>query len=415
MITNKINRYFPYILIYMCYYTNLPIKLEELTMIIFIIWCILEKKIFKLKLNLNIIGVISLLGSISLIQSYKNNYPIDRVLEQLLIITVMFMGYDLLFKKYGYKKLFRIYLKISYFICVLALIQFLVYFFLKIDILRYPIGCNNRALPVLAYNIARVRSIAYEPGWFAQTLIPAVIYSFEVLIKSKRAQKKYIIIILVFFMTMSSGALVVIPIYFIITRLKNIKQALIITPLIIGIAHLTEGIWKSRVQDTVMNLKKLDTGIFFDINASSFAILSNLYVALNNGSLLLGIGLGNHPYSYFRNFIDRKVGVYHFYGLNAMDAYSLLTRMISEIGMFSSVLILLFLIININIKNNIRSIINIGAFCGILSFLIRGGLYTRFGTTFIIILFFYTGKIERSNRRGYKRKREVKNGINNIG
>lgn len=129
MITNKINRYFPYILIYMCYYTNLPIKLEELTMIIFIIWCILEKKIFKLKLNLNIIGVISILGSISLIQSYKNNYPIDRVLEQLLIITVMFMGYDLLFKKYGYKKLFRIYLKISYFICVLALIQFLVYFF----------------------------------------------------------------------------------------------------------------------------------------------------------------------------------------------------------------------------------------------------------------------------------------------
>lgn len=45
MITNKINRYFPYILIYMCYYTNLPIKLEELTMIIFIIWCILEKNI----------------------------------------------------------------------------------------------------------------------------------------------------------------------------------------------------------------------------------------------------------------------------------------------------------------------------------------------------------------------------------
>lgn len=411
MIINKINKYFPYVLIYMCYYTNLPIKLEELTMISFIIWCILGKKNVQFKLNLTIAGIISILGSISLIQSYKNCYPIDRVLEQLLIISVMFIGYDLLFKKYGYKKLFRIYLKISYFICLLALVQFVVYFFLKIDILRYPIGCNSRVLPILTSNIARVRSIAYEPGWFAQTLIPAVIYSFEILIKSKRFQIKYIIIIIIFFMTMSSGALVAIPIYFVITRIRRVKQILIITPLMMGILYLSQNIWYHKVQDTFMSLKKLDTGIFFDINASSFAILSNLYVALNNNNLLLGIGLGNHPYSYFRNFIDRKIGVYHFYGLNAMDAYSLLTRMISELGLIFSVLILLFSITNINFKNNIKSIINIGAFCGILSFLIRGGLYTRFGTTFIIMLFFYTGK---TKEKGYKIKRGIKNDISNI-
>ncbi|WP_432205372.1 hypothetical protein ACQ9ZF_09160 (plasmid) [Cetobacterium somerae] len=417
MIEKKINKYFPYILIYMCYYTNLPIKLEELIMILFIIWCVLEKKVFGLKLNLKILGLIGSLGLVSLIQSYKNSYPINRVIEQIVIIGVMFMGYDLLFKKYGYRKLFRIYLRITYFICLLAIVQLIAYFFLKIDILRYPIGCNIRELPTLGSRIARVRSIAYEPGWFAQTLIPSVIYSFEVLIKSKRFQKKYIVIIIVFFMTMSTGALAVIPVYFLLTKLKGLKQILITTPIIVLVTYLTREVWLSRVEDTISSLKYLSKGLFYNINASSFAILSNLYVALNNNSLFFGVGLGNHPYSYFRNFINRKIGVYHFYGLNAMDAYSLLTRMISETGLFFSIVIILYITFNVNLKNNIKSLINIGAFCGILSFLIRGGLYTRFGTAFIIMLFFYTKKNSKNSRytsRRYKVVKEVKNGLNNI-
>ncbi|MGL5646403.1 MAG: hypothetical protein ACRDDY_01015 [Clostridium sp.] len=383
-------------------------------MISFIIWCILGEKNVQFKLNLTIAGIISILGSISLIQSYKNYYPIDRVLEQLLIIIVMFIGYDLFFKKYGYKKLFRIYLRVSYFICLLALLQFVVYFFLKIDILRYPIGCNNRVLPILTSNIARVRSVAYEPGWFAQTLIPSVLYSLEVLIKSKRFQKRYLIIIIVFFMTMSSGALVIIPVYFILKKLKTMKQIFITIPLLISIVYLSQGIWYSKIQETLVNFESLKTGVFFNINASSFAILSNLYVALNNDNLLLGVGLGNHPYSYFRNFIDRKIGVYYFYGLNAMDAYSLLTRMISELGIIVCFLFLLFIIRNLYLRENTRSIINIGAFCGILSYLIRGGLYTRFGTTFIIMLFFYTGKNMKYVKKYYTKKSEVKNDFNNI-
>ncbi|WP_403559078.1 hypothetical protein ACIE8Z_03480 (plasmid) [Cetobacterium somerae ATCC BAA-474] len=402
MITNMINRYFPYILIYMCYYTNLPVKLEELTMIIFITWYILEKKFFELKLNLNIIGIISVVGSISLIQSYKNNYPVDRVLDQLLVIVVMFIGYDLLFKKYGYKKLFSIYLKVSYFICLLGILQFLVFIFLKIDILKYPIGSSYKALPMLKYGIPRIRSVAYEPGWLAQTLVPAVIYSLEVLKISRKLQKKYLVIIFVFFMTMSTGALISIPLYFILVKFKNRKEIMssIFTVIILG--WLTKDAWINKVIDTLSSLKKLQTGVFHDINASSFAILSNLYVALNNKNLFFGVGLGNHPYSYFRNFIDKKIGVYHFYGLNAMDAYSLLTRIISELGIVWTLLFIISLIMNINLKNNIKSIINIGAFLGIFSFLIRGGLYTKFGTTFILLLFYYT-------RKQRQRSREVQN------
>ncbi|ERT67814.1 hypothetical protein HMPREF0202_02269, partial [Cetobacterium somerae ATCC BAA-474] len=349
-----------------------------------------------------IIGIISVVGSISLIQSYKNNYPVDRVLDQLLVIVVMFIGYDLLFKKYGYKKLFSIYLKVSYFICLLGILQFLVFIFLKIDILKYPIGSSYKALPMLKYGIPRIRSVAYEPGWLAQTLVPAVIYSLEVLKISRKLQKKYLVIIFVFFMTMSTGALISIPLYFILVKFKNRKEIMssIFTVIILG--WLTKDAWINKVIDTLSSLKKLQTGVFHDINASSFAILSNLYVALNNKNLFFGVGLGNHPYSYFRNFIDKKIGVYHFYGLNAMDAYSLLTRIISELGIVWTLLFIISLIMNINLKNNIKSIINIGAFLGIFSFLIRGGLYTKFGTTFILLLFYYT-------RKQRQRSREVQN------
>lgn len=398
MIENKIYKYFPYILIYMCYYTNLPIKLEEILMIIFIIFYILKKNFFYLYLNLKIVGLIGIIGSISLVQSYKNNYPVDRVLEQILIIAVMFIGYDLLFKKYGYKKLFSIYLKVSYFVCLLGILQLLIFIVLKIDILKYPIGCSSKALPMLKYGIPRIRSIAYEPGWLAQTLIPAVIYSFEILKKSKRIQKKYLLIIIVFFMTMSSGALVAIPLYFILVKLKNRKGIPLSIFSVIILGWLTKNIWMNKVMDTFLSLKKLEIGVFHNINASSFAILSNLYVALNNKNIFLGVGLGNHPYSYFRNFVNKKIGIYHFYGLNAMDAYSLLIRMVSELGIIWVILFIISLIININLKNNIKSIINLGAFLGVFSFLIRGGLYTKFGTTFIILLFYYTGKQRARNR-----------------
>lgn len=386
----KINIYFVYTLIYMCYYTNLPIKLEEITMCLFLIWSILNKKIFRIKFNLKMVFVIIILGTLSLIQGYKNDYPINRILEQVSIILVMYLGYDQLFKKYGYKNLFYIYFRITYFVCLLGLVQFIFYFIFKVDIFSYPVGSNSRMIPVIIKNIIRIRSVAYEPGWLAQTMLPAVIYSIEVLISSKRMQRKYIIVILVFFMTMSSGAMIVLPIYFIITRLKSIKDFFLGIGLIWAIGYLTKNIWSEKLIETISGLAGLKTGVFLNLNASSFAILSNLYVALNNNNLLLGVGLGNHPYSYYRNFKDLKIGVYHFYGLNSMDAYSLFSRIISELGLIFGISCLIILIIKRNKNNNLKALINNCSFIAILSFFLRGGLYTRFGTTFIILLFVNT-------------------------
>lgn len=382
----------PYVFIYTIYYTNLPIKLEELLMLIYLGYYFLNEKILFFKINYKLLFLIMTLGLISIFKVIGNGYPLIRCLEQIILLLVMFLGFDKFFENYGYEKLFDIYLKITCFISILGIFQFIIYLFFKIDIFPYPIGCNSRVLPTFGSDLARIRSIAYEPGWLAQTMLPACIYSIENIIRNKKTKINYLIILLAFFMTQASAAFIVVPIYFFITRfkkpaLKNILKVSIAIPL--GL-FLTQSIWWNKYIDTIQSFKSLKTGIFENINASSFAILSNLYVALNNDNLFFGTGLGTHPYSYLRNFKNLETGVYYFYGLNAMDAYSLATRIVSEMGVVILALFIIFIIVYLNFDDSNKGIINRCALAGILSFFLRGGLYTKFGTAFIIILFFKT-------------------------
>lgn len=382
----------PYVFIYTIYYTNLPIKLEELLMLIYLGYYFLNEKILFFKINYKLLFLIMTLGLISIFKVIGNGYPLIRCLEQIILLLVMFLGFDKFFENYGYEKLFDIYLKITCFISILGIFQFIIYLFFKIDIFPYPIGCNSRILPTFGSDLARIRSVAYEPGWLAQTMLPACIYSIENIIRNKKIKINYLIILLAFFMTQASAAFIVVPVYFFITRfkkpaLKNILKVSIAIPL--GL-FLTQSIWWNKYIDTIQSFKSLKTGIFENINASSFAILSNLYVALNNDNLFFGTGLGTHPYSYLRNFKNLETGVYYFYGLNAMDAYSLATRIVSEMGVVILALFIIFIIVYLNFDDSNKGIINRCALAGILSFFLRGGLYTKFGTAFIIILFFKT-------------------------
>lgn len=361
-------------------------------MLIYLGYYFLNERIIFFKINYKLLFIILTLGLISIFKVIENGYPLMRCLEQIILLIVMFLGFDKLFEKYGYERLFNIYLKVTYFICILGIFQFIVYLFLKIDIFPYPIGCNIRPLTTFGNNLARIRSIAYEPGWLAQTMLPACIYSIENIIRNKKIRINYLVILFTFFMTQASAAFIVVPLYFFITRfkkptLKNIFKISIAIPL--GL-FLTKGVWWNKYIETIQSFKSLKTGVFEDINASSFSILSNLYVALNNGNLFFGTGLGTHPYSYSKNFKNLETGVYYFYGLNAMDAYSLATRIVSEMGIVMLALFIVLIAINLNFDETNKGLINRCALAGILSFLLRGGLYTKFGTTFIILLFFRT-------------------------
>ncbi|MGL6168632.1 MAG: hypothetical protein ACRC0Y_10125 [Fusobacteriaceae bacterium] len=391
----------PYIIIILAFYSGY--KLEEAFMIIYLGYYLVKEKVLNLRIDYKILAIIIVISLISVLKASLNYYPLGRTFEQIILLSVMFLGYSHLFKRIGIKKIVNIYLNISYYISLLGLFQFLIFFFLRIDIIPHPITSSIHGAVQIFPGIIRTRSIGFEPGVMAQILVPAMCLSMSNFYKtsSKIRRKKYLVIILMFILTFSSGAYIAIPFYFIIKEIKRIKPLKIIKSvfiiLILGV--LTKNIWYSKFNETLVGLSGLKTGIFRDLNASSFSTLTNLYVALNNKNLFFGTGLGTHPYSYFENFKDRPyIPVYHFYGLNAPEAYSVFTRSLSEIGLVFVILFVVGLVYKFNKNRDYVGEINAAALTGVISFFIRGGLYTRFGTTLIILMYFYSG-------RGYNEKR----------
>jgi hypothetical protein len=122
-----------------------------------------------------------------------------------------------------------------------------------------------------------------------------------------------------------------------------------------------------------------------DMNASTYALLVNKWVAANAPSRIFGTGLGTHEQSYKKLYNNNT---YQLYGLNSEDGYSLYNRIFSEFGYVGLVSLFVFLIIFLNTKN----IINLSVLFFIIAVIIRGGHYTLYGTVMFFYLYYLTSK-----------------------
>lgn len=408
----------PYIIIILAFHSGY--KLEEFFMIFYLGYYMIREKILGIKISYKILYLLLFVSFISILKAKLNNYPLGRTIEQIILLLIMFLGYSHLFKKHGVKKIADIYMNISYYVCLLGIIQFIVFFLTRIDIIPHPITSSIHGVVQIFPGVIRIRSIGFEPGIIAQTLVPAMCLSITGFLrtKSKIRKRRYFIIILMFLLTFSSGAYIAIPFYFIFKEIKRKNPIKIFNSIffISSLAILTKNIWSEKIFETFKALSGLKTGVFRDINASSFSTLTNLYVALNNKNLLFGTGLGTHPYSYFENLKNRSyIPVYHFYGLNAPEAYSIFTRSLSELGLIFVVFFIGLLIYSFNKKQNYVGEINAAALTGIMSFFIRGGLYTRFGTALVILMYFYSGRRIYEKRFKNRLSKRDRNYFSSIG
>ena len=135
----------------------------------------------------------------------------------------------------------------------------------------------------------------------------------------------------------------------------------------------------------------MDPDVFETLNMSSYATMVNVWVALNAPNRIMGTGLGTHELNYYREYKSD----YIFYGLNAQDGYSLLNRLYSEFGVLGLILCLWVIYRNYNLNN----IINISVFFLILTLLIRGGHYVRYGFIFWAFLYYYSGSFIYSSKK----------------
>lgn len=325
-----------------------------------------------------------------------NDYPYGKFIQQIILILPFVFFYSIIFKDYRSKiiTIFDNYLKISFLVAFLGLIQFLIFAITNVNIFSWLYGRET----VLTFpHFIRVTSIMDEPGYLSYGLTPALVfYIFE---GFKKNLKQSICILICFFLTFSTVSFLVIFLAILYKLWLNHKLilisggivALFIIPLLTfnqtenknegGISGII-----MRIEDTYDGVKDMDPHAFEALNLSSYATLTNLWVALNAPNRIMGTGLGTHELNY-ENLYQSN---YFMYGLNSKDGYSLLNRLYSEFGVVGIIILSIFLIRHFNSCN----FVNIAAFFILLSFLIKGGHYVRYGLIFWFYMFYYSSQFK---------------------
>lgn len=358
--------------------------------------------VFSQKWKLPFILLLLLLGilGISGITITYLDYSVVKSWQQLVILSMFIIGYSVFFtcNQLYLEALFCKYLRIASFVAIFGILQFVVYIFCRIDIFRFLYRMGEKWNSVYEADFLRITSVVGEPGYLAMLLIPAFVYYMY----SNKKTYKYIVnkvlLLIVILLSASSAAYAVTGIILLhkfFTQIKSFwKKSVII---FVGLITMFYWITLPNIQSSDLSsgpvIKFIDswnglwTGTPYDyerLNLSSYALLTNLWVAQNAPSRLWGTGIGTHSQSYDNLYQSD----FEKYGQNKYDAYSLLTRVYSEFGLLGILILGIFMFKNFNSKN----IINLSIFFILIFYMIRGGSYFLYGTIYFFFFYYYSSK-----------------------
>jgi hypothetical protein len=289
-----------------------------------------------------------------------------------------------------------------YVLCILGLIQFVVCFIFVVDIFPFTLDGYIQSTP---RRIIRIHSILSEAGNLGTCLIPVISYILFDKEYYKNNKGKSVVFILTILLTFATISYVLLAILFFVkiynkfSKLKLIFLSLALVFLGFGIKTMTSNVENTSIDQSKfigMIQKKIvetlqfsaDSSVedFEELNASSYALLTNFKVAISAPSRITGTGLGSHEQNYKR---VHPANDFYLYGLNSRDGYSLFVRILSEFGIIGIVLYIILLVKNYNSDN----IINKCVLFFFLALLIRGGHYTLYGIIFLHFMYFHTSKM----------------------
>jgi hypothetical protein len=343
---------------------------------------------------------------ISICNIFLSNNSFLLLSKQIGGIFLTAFVYFILFKinEYDVKKLFKIYLNLAFIVAIIGIIQQLSF------LLNFKIGYDFSYLfPYWRFvstriGLLRVNSILPEPTHFAYVMIPAFFVSLVVLTKKKYIllkKWKSLIIIVAFLLTFSTVGYIGIFLALILLIYNYGKfKYLIFFGFVLFL--FTFFLWnnveevKMRVSDSFYVLtgeKKLET-----VNLSTFALFSNALVTkqafLNNP--IFGNGLGSRLLLYDK-YIGDVVNVKKAPALiNREGGNSLFLRVLSELGLFGTILVFIFLyrfhLFKKQDKTNYLWIISCAVLIMFLLRLIRSEHYFNGGLFFFVWLYYFTWK-----------------------
>lgn len=378
-------------------------RYTELLCVLIVAYIILKIQKYQFKLSKIHVGLI-IIFFLSFFLILSNGYKYDKFFQQAILLAIYIICYYqfFFFAKQQIPSLFNKYIQLMYVLCILGLIQFTVCLLFQIDIFPFTLDGYVEPKP---QRIMRIHSILAEAGNLGTCLVPVIAYVLLEKDYFKENKKKTITIVITYLLTFATISYVLLAIILLVKvyiKLRNAKYVLIglmifIIPYFIGImTSNTEDatientdflgmIQKKIVQSLTFQNDITEPNDFESLNASSYALLTNLWVSINAPSRLIGTGLGTHQENYYNTYSSSD---YYLYGLNSQDAYSLLIRMFSEFGIIGLFIYFTFILRHFNPKN----IINICVLFLLISVLIRGGNYVIYGTIMFHFMYYYTSK-----------------------
>ena len=347
---------------------------------------------------------------ISTIVIYLTGYRYEKALQQFFFLSMFFLLYEQFFihNKKTLVSLFKKYIRVAYYICLLGLFQELVYLVTKINIAHLLPGYY--ADHFIVEGLLRVTSTLCEGGCLGTSLIPALVYLFYYNDKHEILGNKKWVVFATSLLTVSPF---VYAFFFVVIVLK-MKDKFKYAKRLAGIAAVCfivyigysvvnydaneESTGKNsilmRFQDTYRVITNIDaddlkTLLSYSGNASTSVIATNMYIALHAPSRLFGTGIGTNAQSY-----QKIVDVNTSFEYNPDDGYSLFNRILSEFGLFG-ICMYIFLVYKFFNRGNC---LNICFFCMIVCLFCRGGNYMLYGTVFIHFFYYYTSKFNLNLR-----------------
>lgn len=266
---------------------------------------------------------------LSLVSVLKGNDTIAAILPQLIGIGLSsFYFYNFFrFSPYSVDYIFDKYAKWSVVLSVVGI---------GISIIHYLTGDFGY----------RLQSVFTEPAHFCGLMLPAFYYYLK---NRAKNYSRFIIISVALALSLSSVGYLGMLVCLVIYRKKInilVNASVFFISIVIGIAiYLNVESFRLRIDDT---LSSIGTFNVEDVNLSTYALISNLYVATNvfKESPIIGNGLGSHQLSH-KKYISGLIGVDTFgedyQSFNSEDANSLFIRTLSDLGLVGLFLVLAFI------------------------------------------------------------------------
>ncbi|MCC7303046.1 MAG: O-antigen ligase family protein [Bacteroidia bacterium] len=352
---------------------------------------------------IQVFGILLFAGVLNII---LGNNTIGNFVKIFLGVFMSYLFFYYIMKVFEFKveELYRWYLKGCVILSLIGLFQF----FSFLVGFRYGYDLSwilNKGGFIGGGNFGiRINALFPEPTYLACTLSPAM---FVAMYNLFRKQQLYLnrwqsaLVIVVFTLSFSGLAFAAFLIagILLLVNFGLVRYILLFVPvLMISFSFMYNNVeeFRQRYDSTVEIFR---TGQFKvgETHGSSVILYNNYHVALENfkSNFLFGTGLGSHQVAFEQYSITKGIKTWGF-DLNSQDANSMLLRLISETGLFGTILFLV-LFFKCYVKRHEEDpdfpprfwIISNGIFIMIALNLLRQGHYFLNGFPFFVWLYYY--------------------------